>query len=315
MDCQNKEQGMAGRKSTRLLLIVVVGLFFFSELLNAQTEPGLQHSTNLQTDSDITNSDNPVHYLSDCLDPSKCSDIETVNCDQLYVLFPGSASGNVISELSGENANVTIEQGISRLQLDYSLQISYSHRVLRDSFLQSSEIFIRSENDDQFLYSIDFKPSLIISDRIALNVIYSYIPEQDNFSGSDVMDFEVQQTVVDNVNRFSGNALSLSGSYAVPMNEWIQVSMELGFTHMRLNTEEVVRYHPSDPYLRSFRVVRLLVSKKRATYTNPFIGLGTEFQLRNLRLNFGYQHHVYQLDQASSSNFTISLGTRFSDLF
>lgn len=306
---------MAGRKGTRILLITVVGFFFFSELLNAQAEPGIQRLIDLKTDSMITKSDDPDYCMSGCLDQPQSSEIETVNSDDFYDLVPSNIAENDISELSEEIANVSLRQGISRLQLDYSLQISYSHRVLRHAFLSSTDIFIRSENDDQFLYSIDINPSLILSDRIALNFIYSYIPEQDNFSGPGVMDFEVQQTIVDNVNRFSGQALSLSGSYVVPMNDWIRISMELGFTHMRLDTEEVVRYHPSDPFLRSFRVVRLVMSKKRATYTHPFIGLNTEFQLRNLRLSFGYQHHVYQLDQASSSNFTVSLGARFRDLF
>lgn len=301
---------MAGRKSTRLLLITIAGFFFVSELLNAQTEPGIQRSMYLE----IIKTANPMQWPG-CLDQPLCSEIEPLKSDEFYDLPEGIAAEKAISELSDETINVQFQQGISRLQLDYSLRISYSHRLLKDAFLRSTDIFIRSDNDDQFLYSIDFNPSLILSDRIALHFIYSYIPEQENYSGSGVLDFEVQQTIVDNVNRFNGQALSLSGSYAVPMNDWIDVSMELGFTHMRLNTEEVVRYHPSDPYLRSYRVVRLVLSKKRATYTNPFIGLNTEFQLRNLRLGFGYQHHIYQLDQASSSNFTVSLGARFRDLF
>ena len=304
---------MAGRKSTHILLIAVVGLFFFSDLLNAQADYGIQDSINLNRDFGITKGEISGN-LSNCVGQVPCSAKQPLSRFQSDQEFNSTITEKDSEKGFGGIADNNLQQGISRLELDYSLRISYSHRLLRDAFLQNADIFIRSENDDQFLYSIDIKPSLIISDRIALNFIYSFIPEQENFSGSGVIDFEVQQTIVDNVNRFSGRAISLSGAYAVPINDWIRVSMELGFTHMRLNTEEMVRYHPSDPYLRSFRVVRLVVSKKEATYTNPFIGLGTEFQLRNLRLGLDYQHHVYQMDQASSSNFTISLGVRFRDL-
>lgn len=305
---------MAGRKSTRILLIAVVGFFFFSDLLNAQADYRIHDSINLNRDYGITKAEVSGN-LSNCVGRVPCSANKPLSRFQSDQEFKSTITEKGSEEGFGGIADNNLQQRISKLELDYSLRISYSHRLLRDAFLQNADIFLRSENDDQFLYSIDIKPSLIISDRIALNFIYSLIPEQENFSGSGVIDFEVQQTIVDNVNRFNGRAVSLSGAYAVPINEWIRVSMELGFTHMRLNTEEMVRYHPSDPYLRSFRVVRLVVSKKKATYTNPFIGLGTEFQLRNLRLGLDYQHQVYQMDQASSSNFTISLGVRFRDLF
>lgn len=314
MASQNKKQGMAGRKSTSILLIFIAGFFFFSERLIAQTEPEDQLSNDQKTDSFVMKNDGQLH-LSGCPVQTQCPDFLWVNGYNFLVQSPHTIDSNAEKEFSRQIDDISLRKDTGRMQLDFALGISYSHFIISSVFLQSTGIFTRIENNDQFLNSVDIKPSIMITDRIALNFIYSYIPQQDNFSESGVLDFEVQQTIVTNVNRFSGQALSVSGSYAVPINDWIRVSAETGFTNMRLNTEEEVRYNPSNPDLRNYRVVRLLMSKKRVTYTNPFVGLSTEFQLRNLRLSLGYQHHIYQFDEVSSYNFSVSLGARFRDLF
>lgn len=295
-------------------MIAVFGLFVFSEQLMAQADHGdLQSIYPGEQSEFFTSKDSRV--IPNWLIQTPLTNLKQVRSSRFYHETDGTVMQKALEVESVDKGNLGFQESINGLQLDYSLKFSYGHRLLRSTFLQEADIFLSGETEDQFLYSIDINPSLIIFDRIALNFIYSYLPEQENFSGSGVLDFEVQQTIVDNVNRFSGRALSVSGSYSLPINDWIWFSMELGFTHMRLNTEEVVRYHPSDPFLPSFRIVRLTMNKKRADYTHPFIGVGGEFKLQKVRLGLGYQHQVYQLDQASSSGFTVSMGVRFSDLF
>lgn len=202
-----------------------------------------------------------------------------------------------------------------RLDPDYSLEIAYSHRSLKQSFLESTDILTKRGFEDQYLYSIDIAPSVIFSDRYTLKLTYSFIPEQRNFPGSTVLTFQNERIILNDVNRFSGHALSAAAAYSVPVTDGISAAIHLGFERMMLDVEETMQYHPDDPFARNFSIITLPFRKRQVTYANPYAGLSAEFQLGRISLNTGYQLHLYQLELVSSSNFYISLGVRFGEWF
>lgn len=202
-----------------------------------------------------------------------------------------------------------------RLVPDFSLGISYNNRSMNQSFLENNSILSKKGFDDQFLYTIDITPALIILDQFALEFTYSSIPDQRNFPNSSVLNFESERIVLNEVNRYSGHALSISTAYSVPITEGIQVAVQVGIASMKLNIEETMQYHPDDPFARNYSIETLPFKKRQVTYSNPFAGLSAEFQLRSIRLSTGYQIQLYELEEVSSTNFYISLGVRLRDLF
>lgn len=201
------------------------------------------------------------------------------------------------------------------LDPDFSLKVSFNNRNLKESFLENNLILGERGFGDQILYSIDFTPSVIFSDRFALEFTYSSIPVQRNFPNSTVLSFESQRIILNEVNGFSGHAIAISSSYTQPIVEGIRATFQLGAARMRLNVEETLQYHPDDPFASNYRIVTLPYRKRVVTYSNPFVGLSAEFQLQSIRLSTGYQLQLYGFDEVSSSNFYISLGVRLSDLY
>lgn len=198
---------------------------------------------------------------------------------------------------------------------DFSLEISYNNRNLKESFLVNNSILSERGFGDQFLYSIDISPSVIFSDRFILEFTYSSIPDQRNFPNTTVLNFEKERVILNEVNRYNGHALAISSAYSLPITEGIRAAFHLGVVRMRLNVDETLQYHPDDPFVRNYSIVTLPFKKREITYSNPFVGLSAEFQLQSIRLTTGYQLQLYGFDEVSSSNFYISLGVRFSDLF
>ena len=201
------------------------------------------------------------------------------------------------------------------LKPDFSIGISYNNRNLSNSFLENNSILSEKGFDNQFLYSIDITPAVIILDQFSLEFTYSSIPDQRNFPNSSILNFESDRRIVLNeVNRFSGRALAISMSYSVPITEGVQVGAHFGIASLKLNVEEAMQYHPDDPFARDFSIVTLPFRKREVSYSNPFAGLSAEFQLRSIRLRTGYQIQLYELEEVSSTNLYISLGVRLRDL-
>lgn len=198
---------------------------------------------------------------------------------------------------------------------DFSLRISYNNRSMNQSFLENNSILSNKGFDNQFLFTIDITPAVIILNQFALEVTYSSIPDQRNFPNTSILDFESRRIVLNEVNRYSGNALSISTAYSMQIIEGIRVAVQVGIASMSLSVEETVQYHPVDPFVRNYSIVTLPFKKRQVSYSNPFAGLSAEFQLRSVRLSTGYQVQLYELEEVSSTNFYISLGVRFRDLF
>lgn len=59
---------------------------------------------------------------------------------------------------------------------DFSLGISYNNRSLNRSFLENNSILSKKGFEDQFLFTIDISPAVIILDQFALEFTYSAIP-------------------------------------------------------------------------------------------------------------------------------------------
>lgn len=204
---------------------------------------------------------------------------------------------------------------MGNLDPDFSLEISYNNRNLKEPFLVNNSILSERGFGDQFLYTIDITPSVILMDQFALEFTYSAVPEQRNFPNSTVLSFESEMVILNEVNRYSGHALGISTAYSQPIIDGIRASFHLGVARMRLNVDETLQYHPDDPFVRNYEIVTLPFRKRQVTYSNPFVGLSAEFKLQSIRLRTGYQLHLYEFEEVSSSSFYISLGTRFGDLF
>lgn len=275
---------MAGRAGNRILLITVVIAFSFSSGF-AQSE---------QERGDVS-----VKVVN-----------ETIVMEEM--MYIGSMTINTRFQEAEESRFSEI---LRVLNPDFSLEISYNNRNLKALFLEDNLILSDRGFGDQFLYSVDFTPSVIFLDRYSLEFTYSSIPDQSNFPGSSVLSFETERIILNEVNRYSGHAVSISSAYSQPITESIFASLQLGVTRMRLNVDETLQYHPDDPFARNYSIVTLPFSKRLVTYSNPFIGLSAEFQLQSIRLRTGYQLQLYEFDEVSSSNFYISMGVRLRDLF
>lgn len=201
-----------------------------------------------------------------------------------------------------------------KLNPDFSLGISYNNRSVNQSFLENNFILTKKGFDDQFLFSIDITPSVVILDQFALEFTYSSIPEQRNFPNSSILNFETERIILNEVNRYSGHSLSFSTAYSVPIIEGVRAVGQVGIASMKLNVEETMQYHPDDPFAANYSIVTLPFRKRQVTYSNPFAGLSAEFQLRSVRISTGYQIQLYELEEVSSTNFYISIGVRIRDL-
>lgn len=197
---------------------------------------------------------------------------------------------------------------------DFSIGISYNNRSMNNSFLENNSILSKKGFDNQFLFTIDITPAVIILNQFALEFTYSAIPDQRNFPNSSILNFESERIVLNEVNRYSGRAMAISTAYSVPVMEGVRAAVHVGITSMKLNVEETMQYHPDDPFARNYSIVTLLFRKREVTYSNPVAGLSAEFQLRSVRVSTGYQIQLYGLEEVSSTNFYISLGVRLRDL-
>ncbi|TVP98245.1 MAG: hypothetical protein EA359_18545 [Balneolaceae bacterium] len=197
---------------------------------------------------------------------------------------------------------------------DFSLTIGYHTRMMNPSFIRDSDLFIKSGGSDQYLYLVEIKPAVIFYDRVAIEFSYSFIPDQSNFSEPVVLDFESSRTVANEMIRYQGHSISMSAAYFLPVTQAIRAGLHLGYSRVALNLDERVRYHPADPFALNYRVVRLPVNNSRVIISSPFASLSAEFQLRRVRLNTGYEIHLFRPDQVSMSGFYISLGVRLGDL-
>lgn len=281
---------MAGRAFYRILLISTVLLCFVSVCF-AVSEQDLKGAN---------------QQLS-----SKKLLIEEVDADS--ILSDDSRNRNEIQvqEESGSQFRELYEF----LTPDFSLGISYNNRSLSNSFLENNSILSEKGFDNQFLFSIDITPAVIILDQFSLEFTYSSIPDQKNFPNSSILNFESERRIVLNeVNRFSGRSLAISTAYSVPITEGIQLAAHFGIASLKLNVEETMQYHPVDPFARDFSIVTLPFRKREVSYSNPFAGISAEFQLRSIRLRTGYQIQFYELEEVSSTNLYISIGVRLRDL-
>tara|TARA_R100001143_G_C3361139_1_gene136019 strand:- start:16131 stop:16937 length:807 start_codon:yes stop_codon:yes gene_type:complete len=236
---------------------------------------------------------------------------ERVEMDSVQINLPLNSWDIQMQETSESRFRELYEQ----LETDFSLGISYNNRSLNRSFLENNSILSKKGFEDQFLYSIDISPAVILLDQFVLEFTYSSIPEQRNFPSSTVLNFESERVILNEVNRYSGHALAFSTAYTVPIIEGVRAAVHAGISSLKLNVEETMQYHPDDPFARDYTIVTLPFRKRVVTYSNPFAGLSAEFQLRSVRVSTGYQIQLYQLEEVSSTNFYISLGVRFRDLF
>jgi len=214
-----------------------------------------------------------------------------------------------------ESFNSRFRDLYEQLDPDFYLGISYNNRSLSGSFLENNSILSNQGFENQFLYSIDITPAVIILDQFSLEFTYSSIPDQRNFPNSTVLDFESERIILNEVNRYSGHALTISSAYSVPIVVGVRAAVHFGISRMKLNVEETMQYHPDDPFAPDYSITTLPFRKKEVIYSNPFAGLSAEFQLRSIRLTTGYQIQLYKLEEVSSSNFYIALGLRLKDLF
>ncbi len=281
---------MAGRAVYRILLIAMMML---CSVYNGFAESG-------QDTEDVSGleSSNKVH-------------MERVQADSMSMDFPLKSM-----DIQSQEAPVSrFRELYERFETDFSLEISYNNRSMNRSFLENNLILSKKGFDDQFLFTIDITPAVIFLDQFALEFTYSTIPDQRNFPSSSVLNFESERIILNEVNRYSGHALAISAAYSVPIVVGVRAAVHVGISRMKLNVEETMQYHPVDPFAQDYSIITLPFRKKEVTYSNPFAGLSAEFQLRSVRLSTGYQIQLYQLEEVSSTNFYISLGVRFRDLF
>lgn len=281
---------MAGRAINRILLIAIMMLCsvyigFAESGQGSEVVSGLESS-------------NKVH-------------MERVQADSMSMDFQVRSMNMQMQEAPESRFRELYEQ----LETDFSFGISYNNRSLNRSFLENNSILSKKGFDDQFLYTIDISPAVIFLDQFVIEFTYSSIPDQRNFPSSTVLNFESERIILNEVNRYSGHALAFSTAYSVPIVEGVRVAVHAGISSLKLNVEETMQYHPDDPFARDYSIVTLPFRKREVTYSNPFAGLSAEFQLRSVRLSTGYQIQLYQLEEVSSTNFYISLGVRFRDLF
>lgn len=281
---------MAGRKGYRILLIAMMLLGSVS-ISFAEEGQGTEGSIG-------EGSSERVH-------------IEKMESDSLQLGY----SVNRMNIFLQEAPKSRIRELYEELDPDFSLGISYNNRSMNRSFLENNSILSKKGFDDQFLYTIDITPTIIILDQFALEFTYSSIPNQRNFPNSFILNFESERIILNEVNRYSGHALAFSTAYSVPIIEGVRASVQVGIASMKLNVEETMQYHPDDPFALNYSITTLPFRKRQVTYSNPFAGLSAEFQLRSLRLSTGYQIQLYKLEEVSSTNFYISMGVRFRDLF
>ena len=198
---------------------------------------------------------------------------------------------------------------------DLSLSLGYQHRILSPAFIRDSALLLKSGAEDQYLYSIVLGSSLILRERASVGFSYSFIPEQSNFSEPVVLEFENARSVANEMIRYRGNALTVSAAWLQPVTEGFQVGIHVGYTRMKLTLDERIRFHPADPFALNYRVVRLPVSNRLVTISNPYAALTAEIQLRRVWLEAGYDLQLFRLQQISSSGFHLSVKIRLSDLF
>lgn len=281
---------MAGRAAHRILLIIVIVFCFFSS----------GYAGKVQEREEIKG-----QFVHGALL------MKEVSFDSLQVGVHGDETNTLFQDV----AESRFRELAGMLSPDFSLEISFNNRNLKELFLVNNSILSDKGFGDQFLYTIDITPSVMFLDRYSLEFTYSAVPKQRNFPNSTVLSFENERVILNEVNRFSGHAFGIAAAFSQPITESIRASFHSGVTRIRLNVEETLQYHPADPFVRNFTIVTLPFRKREVTYSNPFIGLSVEFQLLNIRLRGGYQIHLYEFEEVSSSNFYISLGVRLRDLF
>lgn len=202
-----------------------------------------------------------------------------------------------------------------RAEPDISLAVGYHIRILNPAFVRDQNLLLTSSASDQYLYSFEIRPSMILRERIAVVTGFTFIPEQANFSEPVVLEFQNSRTVANEMIGYRGSAVSVGAGWLQPVTEGMQLGFFLGFTRMKLNLDERVRYHPADPFALNYRVTRLPLNNSQVTISNPYAALNVEFQLRRVRLEAGYDLQLFRLQQISSSGFHLSVKVRLSDLF